>query len=145
MTERPCTTDSIYYVLSHLWARGKEELRRLDMDWERALYRFAHYAQTGHKARSLWADERPVVVVGIASDGGEAFTWFQATDEFDRHALAITKYIRKEAAAFDGPLCIYSVCVHPQTERWFRALGFAPTDHAETLPTGATLRKFERK
>lgn len=145
MTERPVSVADLLYVLDHLWLRGVEELQRLGMGREDAFYRFLHYARTGYKARTLVADDRPVVVVGIADDGGEAFTWFQATAEFDRHASAITRYIRREAKAYPDALHIYSVCVHPDTERWFKVLGFVPTGDEAALPTGATLRKFTRK
>lgn len=142
MTEVPVTPQLLAYVLQNLWPRGEEELRRLGLSKADAFQRFWEYTKLGRSA-VLVADE-PVIVTGIATED-ESFTWFQATDQFDRHARAITKYLRAQIKKHDGPLYIYSVCVHPDTEKWFRVLGFVPTDYQERLLSGALLRRFERK
>lgn len=145
MTELPVTDERLRYVLDHLWTRGVVELGLLGATKEQAFTRFQRYVRDGYRSAVLEADGVPVIAVGIASDEGGAFTWFQATDQFDRHARFITRAVRRAAKDYPGEsLVIYSVCVHPDTARWFRVLGFVPTDYAQTLPTGATLRKFER-
>lgn len=158
LTVEACTRGRIRYVLDHLWSRGVEELGRLGLTREGALERFDAYARSnavGDRAVALVEPNGdPVVVVGIATwELLPSFTWFQATEAFDRHAAAITRYIRREAAVHRGPLAIYSVCVHEATERWFRVLGFRfdPTwqpdgaDHiGMRLATGAVLRRFVR-
>lgn len=144
MTVTPATREAILYVLSYLWPRGEEELRQLGLSKAEAYYRFADYANHGRN-QALIFDGVPAAVVGIATEGHESFTWFQATNEFEKYASQITRHIRREAAAHKGPLYIYSVCVHPDTERWFRVLGFMPDNHSQTLPTGAELLRFKRK
>lgn len=145
MREEAVTDESLRYVLSHLWERGQVELAALGLTTDQAFDRFKRYAAEGFKARTLVADA-PVIVVGIASDECGAFTWFQATDEFERYASFITRYVRREAKAYPGPLSIYSVCVHPLTERWFKTCGFHKDNSwAKALPSGAVLRKFDRK
>lgn len=144
MKVTPATLETTLYVLDNLWPRGEEELRLLSLSKEDALYRFLHYAKLGRN-QTLWGDDGlPVVIVGIATEDGESFTWFQATSHFDRYAMQITRHIRREAAAHAGPLHIYSVCVHPDTERWFRVMGFLPDGFEQSLPSGATLRRFTR-
>lgn len=144
MTVTPATREAILYVLSYLWPRGEEELAKLGLSKAEAYYRFADYANHGRN-QALIFDGVPAAVVGIATEGHESFTWFQATNEFEKYASQITRHIRREAAAHKGPLYIYSVCVHPNTERWFRVLGFMPDNHSQTLPTGAELLRFKRK
>ena len=144
MTVEPVSRDHILYVLSYLWPRGEEELQRLGLGKAEAYYRFADYCHHGRNHALIW-DGKPVAIVGICNDADESFTWFQATDEFADHAGQITRHIRREAAAHKGPLYIYSVCVHPDTERWFRVLGFINDNNSQTLPTGATLMRFKRK
>lgn len=146
MIEAPVTDNRLLHVLAHLWPRGVDELQRMGRTLEDTFYRFRHFAATGYKARVLEFDGAPVVVVGIAFDELGAFTWFQATGDFDRHASAITRYVRREAAAFPGPLSIYSTCVHPDTARWFRVLGFRRDEtYSCVLPSGATQFKFDRR
>ena len=143
MIVSPVTADTALYVLDKLWPRGEEELRQLGLSKEDAFYRFLHYATLGRN-QTLWFDGKPVVIVGIATEGDESFTWFQATDDFERHAGQITRHIRREAAQHGGPLHIYSVCVHPDTGRWFRVMGFVQDVFSQRLPSGATLRRFTR-
>jgi hypothetical protein len=135
--------DHLRYVLDNLWPRGIEEFARLGVTKEQAFTRFSDYIATGKRPIALVFD-RPVVVTGIGTEGGEQFTWFIATDEFERHASAITRQIRREARHFD-PLYIYSVCVHPDTEKWFRVLGFEKQDWRGTTSAGWPLFRFKRK
>jgi hypothetical protein len=135
--------DHLRYVLDNLWPRGVEEFERLGVTKEQAFDRFSGYIATGLRPIALVFD-RPVVVTGIGTEGGEQFTWFIATDEFERHASAITRQIRREARHFD-PLYIYSVCVHPDTEKWFRVLGFEKQDWRGTTAAGWPLFRFKRK
>ena len=146
LIERPITPQALRYVLAHLWPRGVEELRLLGVTKDGAYSRFLSYARHpwGHTPCVLEFDGVPAVVFGVSGDDGGAFTWFQATDAFEQYAGEITRYIRREAKAYTVPLFIYSVCVHPDTARWFRVLGFAPTEKVRELPSGALLRQFER-
>lgn len=144
MNVDPVTAQSLLYVLCNLWPRGEKELEALGLNKAQAFYRFADYCHHGRN-QTLSFDGRPCVVVGIATEDDEAFTWFQATSEFEKHASQITRHIRREAAAHKGPLYIYSVCIHPDTAKWFRVMGFMPDDDfKQSLPSGATLRRFSR-
>lgn len=144
LVEKPIDAKNLWHVLAHLWPRGEIEIQRLGLTREQLFYRFWDYAAHG-RSGSLEFDGVPAAVTGIATEGGESFTWFQATPAFEQHAKAITKHIRRVAGEHRGPLFIYSVCVHPETERWFRVLRFTPDGHEQQLPTGATLRRFKRK
>lgn len=144
MVDVPVTDDNLRYVLTNLWPRGVQELALLGLTRDTAFTQFRQYAR-GYKSRVLEHEGVPVVAVGIDSDEGGAFTWFQATEAFETHASAITRYIRREAKAYHGPLSIYSVCVHPATERWFRVLGFdRNSTYARALPH-AVLYRFDRR
>lgn len=140
-----CAASDVAYVFSHLWERGYKELDCLGLSWHDARALLTYYARTGLRSQTLFGDDRPVLVVGIARDNGEWITWFQATERFAAHAGEITRHIRREAAAHQGPLYIYSVCAHPQAARWFHVLGFDPDGGEKKLQTGATLRRFARR
>lgn len=142
-TEAPITPDILRIVLGNLWERGAEELRRLGMSADECLARFWWYAQTG-KSGALLADGLPVMVAGIHEDGSEAFTWFQATDDFDQHAVAITRVLRRRIKEYPGSVFIYSVCCHEKTERWFKALGMRPDGWTALTTKGYPLRRFAR-
>jgi hypothetical protein len=132
-------------VLDHLWCRGEEELRLLGVTKEQAFDRMCGFAQSGLHAFCLEFDGAPVIVMGESvDDDGTSCTWFQATAGFDKHAFEITGFLLDELEKHSGLLRIYSVCVHKDTARWFRVLGFTKTDWQMVLPSGATLHRFER-
>lgn len=144
MTVEPASPSNIRYVLDHLWPRGQQELQQLGLTQAQAQVRLQDYAATGVRSGTLIA-ERPIVITGIASARAGDFTWFQATDEFEQYASAITRFIRRQAQGYARPLSIYSVCVHPDSARWFRVLGFTPDGWEQQLATGATLHRFVKE
>lgn len=146
MTVVPITDARLDFILRNLWDRGRAELVQLGLTMDAAFWRFRNFAAEAWHPQILEFDGVPVVVTGINADESGSFTWFQATEEFARHASAITRHIRREAAAYPGPVSIYSTCVHPETERWFRVLGFdVDRSFLQWLPSGAQLRKFDRR
>jgi hypothetical protein len=146
VTVVPLTDNAIAFVLWRLWERGVHELAALGLTKGEAFLRFRDFARAAWHPQALEFDGEPVVVTGINTDENGAFTWFQATEKFAAHALEITRHIRKEAAAYPGPVSIFSVCVHPDSARWFRALGFVrDDDFSQALPSGALLLKFDRR
>jgi hypothetical protein len=146
MDATPVTEDRLRYIFANLWQRGVEELALLGMTPDGGRERYQEYANHSFKCGVLERNATPVAVLGISSDNAGAFTWFQATDEFHSNVKAITRRIRDESRAYPGPLSIYSVCVHPETERWYGVCGFSKDNSfAKALPSGAVLKKFDRR
>lgn len=140
----PVTADGLQYLLDHLWPRGVEELRRLGLTHEQALRRFMGYAGRG-RAGVLSADDVPLIATGTCTEDGERFTWFIATDAFEQHPIAITRFLRRHLQTEPTPIHIYSVCIHPDTARWFAALGFRRSEHwIGTTPAGYPIWRFVR-
>jgi hypothetical protein len=145
-TSGPVTTEGIDYVFNHLWARGREELKLLGWPTPEDARYAAHYFAGRSLKTSMFCnpDGDAVLVSGIIRPKGELpVTWFQATEEFQRYARPITKLMRSEIASFREPLEVYSLCVHPDTERWFRLLGFTRVGQVP-LWEGVVSQKFRR-
>jgi hypothetical protein len=142
-SEEPVTPEGLAVIFANLWQRGKDEFARNGISMQDAFRMFLHYAKLG-RSGILLADGVPIMASGIATENGESFTWFQATEAFDRHAMQITKTLRREAKAHVGPLYIYSVLVHPQTERWFKALGFVRDQWEGKTAAQCPLFRFKR-
>lgn len=141
-TEAPASAEAIGYVLEHLWSRGREELVRLGIDRADAPAYFAMLAGKGQSG-ALLADGEPILVAGICPEPGGFFTWFQATDKFDEHALHITRRMRAVARAHPQPVRVYSVLCHPLAERWFKAMGFVRDGWRGATTAGHPLYRFE--
>ena len=124
------------YVFSHLWDRGVEELAGLGLTPEQAAEKALDFCLRD-KSYALVADN-PVCVFGLC----QGTTWFQATDEFLTHHVAITKALREMSAGRD--CVIYSQCVHPRTEAWFRRIGFVRDGWEGQTVTGKPLYRFRR-
>lgn len=138
------TPPALAFVLAHLWERGVEELRRIGLSRDEAFARFMDYAQRG-RSGVMYADDVPVLACGTCPEEGGRFTWFQATDAFVDHAIQITRWLRKELKRDEGPVYIYSVCVHPETERWFHALGCERDGWVGRTAAGFPLYRFARR
>ena len=146
VVREPVTPAALAFVLQNLWPRGVEEMNRLGLNTLQAFARFMAYAEMPDAdAAILSVDGEPIVAVGIASEGEERFTWFIATSQFDAHGKAITKFIRRYVREHEGALCIYSVCVHPDTEKWFRLLGFVRSAWVSETREGWPLYRFEKE
>lgn len=143
-TREPVTPERLALVFAYLWPRGREEAKRNGLHVEDVYRLFLTYTHRG-PCGILCADGVPVMASGICADGDSAFTWFQATDKFDDHAREITKVLRRESQKYPGDVYIYSVMVHPQTERWFRALGFAKDDWEGKTAANWPLFRFRRR
>lgn len=142
--ETAVTPELLAVLWSRLWQRGRDEFAAHDMSLQDAFWLFLRYAQDG-RSGILLADGEPVLVAGIAPDRGTSFTWFQATDDFEKHALAITRTLRKAVKAHDGPLHIFSVLIHPKAERWFKSLGFNKDNWEGRTAAGKPLYRFGRQ
>lgn len=130
----PVTMPLLNRVCLNLWDRGRQELRQMGLT-PMAAYRIATEwaAQEGARSGVLLADGNPLLATGIAVDNGTAFTWFLATEQALDHMLAVTRMLRRELKAWGGPVVLKSACVHPDTPRWFRALGFRHVGDAGML------------
>lgn len=139
----PVSAPLIDDLFARLWPRGIVELERLGVDRKRAPNDCLEWSKHGNSG-VFCADGRPVVVYGICPDGENWASWFQATDEFDLHHRAITPVIAK--ALLDAPenLHVYSVMVHPKTERWFNKCGLVKDDWNGKTVTGWPLFRFSK-
>ena len=142
-TERPITPELLDAFWSQLWGRGLVEFARLGLTPPMARSMIERFVRDGESG-ALCADDAPVAIMGLQRTGIEYATWFQATDDFDRHARAITKWIRRELNKRGNRITIYSVCVHPDTARWFGVLGFRPDGWEGRTPPGHKLIRFVR-
>jgi hypothetical protein len=136
------TPERLALLFSRMWDRGREELERLGISPTDAFRMLLAYP--GRKG-ILTADGEPILAAGISEANGEAFTWFQATDEFELHASQITRTLRRNVRKHEGQVFIYSVMVHPLTERWFNALGFVRDDWTGTTAANWPLFRFKRR
>lgn len=144
MIEAPVSAASMYYIWARMWARGQEEIFRFGLDMRNSLPVYLGYAAKG-RSGVLFDGDEPVIAAGIVNEELESWTWFVATDRFHDHAKEITKYMRKCTREHRGVLHIYSPCVHPDTERWFRLLGFVrDDDYKNTTSRGFPLYRFKR-
>jgi hypothetical protein len=140
------TPAHVDYVIDHLWERGRDEAYahgKTIEGWRAMMQDWLKKSAMSHAG--VKPDGTPVIVGGIVADG-EAFTWFQCTEEFPRYAFKATEDLRAMTDDFPGkPIYIYSACIHPQTARWFAILGFEMDSWARALPMGSVLRRFVKR
>ncbi len=141
----PVTPKLLAGVWDDLWERGVEELRRYGISKNEALCACMEFAQRSVDSVILLADDKPVLVAGICPNDGAAFTWMQATNDFEQHSRAIIRLLRKRIRAYSGLLYLYSPLVHPDAARFFHVLGFDTDDWHSVSVTGATLHRFIRR
>lgn len=142
----PITIPLLKRLWANLWERGREEIKRLGLTEQQALALFAGYAATGDGG-ILLADGEPVLVAGvIRAESGSIETFMQASNDFERHYREIVRQMRRFVDKLTEPAYIYSVTVHPKSDRFFKSIGFLPDDSfRERLPSGWTLRRFVRR
>jgi len=147
ITQEPAEPEYVVYILENLWERGREELRLLGVTTvSEAFIRMMDFIRGGTNSGVLCGPEgKPIIVTGMfREDTGQMVTWFQATEEFTKYVEPITRLMMHEIECYGGDISVYSVCVHPQTERWFKLMGFLPDGWTEKLPSGATMRRFTK-
>ena len=131
---------------SELWPRGETELGWLGYTMSEGFMLFMQHLRNAEVSGILLRGDKPVFVGGIVREKNESFTFMQATKDFDSHARPIMRVLREKVRTYPpGPLHVYSVCVHPGTERFFRAIGFEREDWKQMLPTGHPLYRFKRR
>lgn len=141
------TTVLLERMWPNLWLRGLEEIDRLGMSDKEAFDTLLSCSVRG-RGGFLLADGEPVLIAGVmAADEPAVYdTFMQATEDFPRHYREIVRQMRRYVNAVRGTVRIYSVTVHPKSERFFRAIGFEPDElWFRVLPTHWTMRRFVRR
>ena len=137
-TVGPITDEQITHVHSHMWERGRDELRRMGYDPGKMLPTFLERNRTPFSF-GVFVDGKPVAFMGASKKSENLYsTWFQATDEFNGKAtLAVRRFLKATMADHPGTeLVLHTASVHPDADRWFACLGFRP------LTYGSGIRSF---
>lgn len=144
-TIHPIDETLLAQLWENLWDRGHVELTRLGHTVASGYREFLKFGERSIDSGIVCADGKPVAVGGICPDGdGTYFTFFQATGSFREHAKKVTKVLRKQINSCNEPVFIYSVLVHPDTERWFKTLGFERDGWCGRTYVGHPLYRFRR-
>lgn len=143
-TTHPIEPTLLAQLWENLWRRGHVELTRLGYTEQGGYEQFLKYGKQAVDSGIICADGVPVAVAGICPDGDGYFTFFQATEAFCDHVRKITKTMREHVRKH-SPVYIYSVLVHPDTERWFGVIGFKRDDWSGLTPVGTALHRFSRR
>lgn len=141
---RPINHMDLAHIIWNLWPRGLEELGRIGVTPWQAFERFKRCVGEGGRHITLWAGSQPVMASGIGRQNNEYVTWFIATNEFNQHYRAITRTLKRECDVHAKPIMIYSVTVHPLTERWFQSLGFSRDAWEGKTGEGYPMYRFRR-
>lgn len=144
-TVHPIDEALLARLWDHLWQRGKLELAKLGYSLSSGYREFLSLADRAIDSGILCADGEPVAVSGICPEDGCYFTFFQASESFNDHAKKITRELRRHTKQCEGTLYIYSVLVHPETERWFNVLGFERDGWCGRTSVGHPIYRFRRK
>lgn len=118
-------------IMKRMWAPGEEELDRIGMDKNphAMAVKFISIAAYGY---TFFVDEEMVAICGTQESEGVHYTWFMATPDINKVGREFTLWLRKFAhdkVAEEGvKLEMYSASLHPNSDRWFFALGFERGD-----------------
>lgn len=126
ITITPATDTDIIEALDHLSDISKAELAAVGLDRGHTLAAARDYLRRG-EAVTARADGEVVCVFGVFSNEGFNRTWFLATDTYFRlGALAVlrTRKQLKSMAKRHAPMFSITRSEHPDTMRWFMALGY---------------------
>jgi hypothetical protein len=139
-------------VCQNMWPRGQVELANWPgLTAEKWLEDWKHRISKGDAV--VLGDGVAILGCDRAAGHGVIFTAFQATREFEKPGVGsrITKEIRRAIPALmkerKAAVCfVYSLCVTPDAEKWFRLLGFEPDVSFQPQPCGDYfMRRFWRK
>lgn len=119
-----------------MWKPGADELDRVGMDSSphAMAAKFIAIADYGF---TFFADGEMVAVCGAQKADDTHYTWFMATPALQSIGRDFTMWLRKfcrEIVERDGlNLEMYSASLHPNSDRWFAALGFEPGGNSHGL------------
>jgi len=129
---RPMQPQDAYAVTRDMWAPGVAELERIGMaaDPDKMAEFFIKKADCGF---SLFAGGRLVAVMGAEEQNGVHYTWFMATSALQEVGREFVLWLRafcdKQVAQRPGiRMEMYSASLHPNSDRWFKALRFERGD-----------------
>lgn len=134
----PVRPDDIDYIIHRLWERGREDASNHgfeDLDQVKVFLKTLGFDH-GHVFR---ADGEPVVACGARLMRKDAYsTWFIATNRFIEFGKPITRYLRgflqDQVRRHPGAtLELISALNYPDAARWFKLLGFLPSQPAEGM------------
>lgn len=149
---RPATPADIRHIAKTMWQRGVQELDALGIGphqwltgWHDRIYRGDAVAFDAGEC---------VAILGCDWEGKDVIcTAFQASRGFEDPAIGwrVTKEMRRAIPALlmarkARISNTYSLCIHPEAERWFRLLGLREdTTFQGPLCGSFHLRKFWRR
>lgn len=147
------TPEVVGHVIGNLWERGQRELQILGIEPESAIAIMDQQRSLGAPSMAMWFDGEPVFFCALmrTDDPRGMASAFQATDLFAQYVRPITRTLRRiqTAAAKQYDLDfieIISPCVHPESGRWFGALGFQlDVDRYVRSRSGERLYRFVRR
>jgi hypothetical protein len=146
---QPATLRDVVRIGEGMWERGKEELGQLGVTevmwlqgWKEKIQRGEAVA-VGEHALLGWDFERD----------GEICTSFQAAKTFELPGVGkqVTKALRKEIPRLMEErgvrvASVYSLCVDPDSPKWFRVLGFTEDTDYRGIKRGPYIsRRFVRR
>jgi hypothetical protein len=146
---RPATLGDVQHIFETMWGRGRTELTLLDVhpmewlaSWSRKIRRGDAVAFESH------------AILGCDWETPDSInTSFQASDSFEAPGVGrqVTREIRKAIPQLMRERGIrlsvtYSLCVDPQSEKWFRLLGLEEDKDYKGIQRGPyTTRRFIRR
>lgn len=123
-------------IMQTMWGPGAAELERLAMarDADAMAAKFISIADYGW---TFFAGDEMVAICGAQRCGDTHYTWFMATPELEKIGREFTMWLRRfcrEAVEREGvKLEMFSASAHPNSDRWFAALGFERGDRDNGL------------
>lgn len=133
MRTAPATHADLLYVFKRLSRRNRIEHDQMGVSPMEVLFE-ANGWLNSHGATTAWVDEEPVFVFGVVPSRDGAITWFLATEAYFALGPASVRQGRRfvqDAFKKHGTLHTISFATHPDTERWFRALGFVKSENGD--------------
>lgn len=126
MIIRDATLEDIAAVLGDLSSINRKEMELYGWDNDQFVDKLMEYFEQGFAHVGI-EDDRPQCFLILRPFNGAHATFFCATQEFfDKGAWSVRegrKYLKAIRDKY-GPICTVSAMPHPDTARWFKALGY---------------------
>ncbi len=115
----------VQYVVDRAWSPGTEELKRIGTNPHSMVGKFIEMADYGW---TFFVENEPIAICGAQRLDNTHYTWFMGTPAMEKFGREFTQWLRKfckEKVQEEGvALEMYSASLHPNSDRWFAALGF---------------------
>ena len=126
---RSMEPEDAHRIMDSMWDPGASELERIGANPHAMAAKFIAIADYGW---TFSADDEMVAIGGAQKAGDTCYTWFMATPTLQSIGRDFTMWLRKfckEQVEREGAnLAMYSASLHPNSDRWFAALGFERGD-----------------